>query len=178
MTESVEIVMKQDFEKTLAYKHEVDLLIWNSVAANKVEGYSPIFNSDRIFLGDRKYVGPVMRGLGKSRYKVTAYFFVGSTIDQLVYTYFPHHSPKLKALKFPEVRNCTWWQSILNPKRVLSYGQNWKSITEVAEIMFKEFINWFPKEELDDFEHAIFKDEDVDSRLAETFLKVKRALIN
>ena len=119
-----------------------------------------------------------MRGLGKSRYKVTAYFFVGSTIDQLVYTYFPHHSPKLKAFKFPEVRNCTWWQSILNPKRVLSYGQNWKSITEVAETMFKEFINWFPKEKLDDFEHAIFIDEDMDSRLAETFSKVKSALIN
>ena len=58
------------------------------------------------------------------------------------------------------------------------HGQNWKSITEVAETMFKEFINWFPKEELDDFEHAIFIDEDVDSRLAETFLKVKSALIN
>ena len=37
MAESGEIVMKQDFEKTLAYKREVDLLIWNSVAANKVE---------------------------------------------------------------------------------------------------------------------------------------------
>ena len=44
--------------------------------------------------------------------------------------------------------------------------------------MFKEFIDWFPKEELDDFENVMFKDKDVDRRLAEVFSKAKEVLVH
>ena len=176
MMESVEMAIKQDFVKTIAYKHQVGLLMSDAISTMKMGNYFSAFNSNNMFIADRREVGSLLKSLGKSRYKVTAYFFVGSTIDQVVYTYFPHHSPKLKALNFPEVRNCTWWQSILNPKSVLGYGQNWKAINEVADIMFKEFIDWFPKEELDDFENKMYRDKDVDIRLAEVFSKVKETL--
>ena len=42
--------------------------------------------------------------------------------------------------------------------------------------MFKEFIDWFPKEEVDDFENKMYRDKDVDIRLAEVFSKVKETL--
>ena len=178
MVESVEMAIKQDFAETISYKHHVRILMSDAISTMKMVNYSSAFNSNNIFIADRREVGSLLNSLGKSRYKVTAYFFVGSTIDQVVYTYFPHHSAKLKALNFPEVRRCFWWNRICHPKTVLSFGQNWKVITEVADIIYKEFIDWFPREELDDFEHIMFKDEDVDRRLAELFSKAKEALVH
>ena len=176
--ESVEMAIKQDFAETIGYKHQVGLLMSDAVSTMKMGNYFSAFNSNNIFIADRREVGSLLNSLGKSRYKVTAYFFVGSTIDQVVYTYFPHHSPKLKALNFPEVRRCFWWNGICHPKTVLAFGRNWKVITEVADIMFKEFIDWFPEEELDDFENAMFRDKDVDSSLAKIFSKIKKVIKN
>ena len=154
----------------------VDGLMAEAISSMEREDYASIFNSCIICVGDRNTVGPLLDSLGESRHKVIAYFFVGSTIDQTIYTHFSHYSEELYSFYFPRLKNDVLQRNVNSrPATILGYGKNSTPIT--AEDIFKDFIEWFPKEELDDFENALFRDKDVDRRLAETFSKVS-ALIN
>ena len=165
--------------ETQNYKSMVDKLMADAISSLKREDYAFIFNSCIICVGDRNTVGPLLDSLGEERHKVIAYFFVGSTIDQTIFTHFSHYSEELYSFYFPHLKNDVLQRNDNSrPATILGYGKNWTTINEVADIIFKDFIEWFPKEELDDFENALFRDKDVDRRLAEVFSKAKEVLVH